>query len=78
MNTGAQMVFMAVDLLVSIHDFYNHLILSLQARGYEDWVGGESNLLITRYLVGRITNASYTGFQYQIDRVAEYLASNGV
>ncbi|KAG6497619.1 hypothetical protein ZIOFF_045523 [Zingiber officinale] len=38
----------------------------------------ESNLLITRGLIGRLTNTSHAGFRYNIQNVADYLASTGI
>lgn len=35
-------------------------------------------LLITRSVIGRLTNTSYAGFQYNVQNVSDYLASNGI
>lgn len=71
MERGTQLTYMAPDIMVSIHDFFNHIELAIQARGYETWTGGESNFLVTRNVVGRLTNSSYTGFRFNVPRVAE-------
>ncbi|CAL5401530.1 unnamed protein product [Camellia sinensis] len=47
-------------------------------RGYENWQGGEANLLITRGMVGRLSNTPNVGFAYEIQGVTEYLTSRGV
>lgn len=44
MERGTQMTFMAPDMMMSIHDFFNHIELTIQTRGYENWEGAESNL----------------------------------
>ncbi|KAL6012836.1 hypothetical protein ACLOJK_003325 [Asimina triloba] len=76
---GAQLVYIIPNLMLSIHDFYNHIQVSVQTRGYgTGWVSGESNMIITRSLVARLTNTSVTSFGYQIQDVTDYLASNGV
>nr|ASD56981.1 polyprotein [Grapevine vein clearing virus] len=79
MARGAQLVYAIPDLMMSIHDFYHHLQVSITTRGYgTGWAGGESNLIVTRSLTGRITNTSQANFNYQIEGVADYLASHGV
>ncbi|QAX91646.1 ORF3 [Codonopsis vein clearing virus] len=79
MTRGAQLVYAIPDLMLSIHDFYNHIQISVVTRGYgTGWTGGDSNMIITRSLVGRITNTSQANFSYQIQGVADYLASRGV
>uniref|UniRef100_A0AAU7GJ24 RNA-directed DNA polymerase n=1 Tax=Nettle badnavirus 1 TaxID=3158948 RepID=A0AAU7GJ24_9VIRU len=76
---GTQMVYTIPDILISIHDFYNHIQVCVQTRGYgPGWTGGDSNLIITRSLIGRITNTSQANFNYQIEGVSEYLTSQGV
>lgn len=64
LSDGTQMVYIAPDMLLSIHDFYHHIQVAVITRGYDDWQGGESNLLITRSLIGRLTNTSVSGFRY--------------
>ncbi|KAG6478012.1 hypothetical protein ZIOFF_061444 [Zingiber officinale] len=52
--------------------------VSILARGYENWRNGEANLLVTRGLVGRLSNTPNVGFAYEIQNVVDYLASHGV
>ncbi|KAG6483952.1 hypothetical protein ZIOFF_060745 [Zingiber officinale] len=54
------------------------LIVSILTRGYENWRNGEANLLVTRGLVGRLSNTSNVGFAYEVQNVVDYLASHGV
>ncbi|CAL5423187.1 unnamed protein product [Camellia sinensis] len=64
--------------MMTIGDFYNHVQIAIQTRGYENWQGGEANLLITRGLVGRLSNTPNVGFAYEIEGVTEFLTSKGV
>ncbi|CAL5414830.1 unnamed protein product [Camellia sinensis] len=54
------------------------LMMNSLTRGYENWQGGEANLLITRGMVGRLSNTPNVGFAYEIQGVTEYLTSRGV
>ncbi|PKU79828.1 hypothetical protein MA16_Dca016273 [Dendrobium catenatum] len=78
LSSGTQLVYIAPDVMLSIHDFMNHIELVILTHGYELWQGGESNLLLTRALVARLTNSSYAGFRYNITGVANYLALLGI
>lgn len=79
LSRGTQMVYAIPNLLTSIHDFHNHIQVSIVTRGYGfGWTGGESNMLITRSLIGRITNTSQANFNYNIEGVTDYLVSQGV
>ncbi|KAH7512924.1 hypothetical protein FEM48_Zijuj12G0142000 [Ziziphus jujuba var. spinosa] len=78
LTTGTQMAYVVPDLMMTINDFANHVEISVQTHGYEDWQGGESNILISRMVIGRLTNTSFTNFEYNVQNVADYLASNGV
>ncbi|KAG6499079.1 hypothetical protein ZIOFF_038835 [Zingiber officinale] len=75
---GTQMIYVIPDLMMNIHDFANYVELSIQTHGYEEWQGGSSNLLVTRMMVGRLTNTSFTNFAYNVQNVVDYLASRGV
>ncbi|KAG6474331.1 hypothetical protein ZIOFF_068257 [Zingiber officinale] len=75
---GTQLVYIAPNMLISIEDFYNHMELAIQTHGYEEWNSAESNLLITRGLIGRLTNTSHADFRYNVQNVADYLASTGI
>ncbi|PKU80618.1 hypothetical protein MA16_Dca012375 [Dendrobium catenatum] len=77
LSSRMQLVYIAPNLMIYIHDFLNHIELVIMAHGYEEWQGGESNLLITRALVARLTT-SQTGFRYNIIGVANYLASHDI
>ncbi|XP_028111831.1 uncharacterized protein LOC114310135 [Camellia sinensis] len=59
-------------------NFYNHVQLVLQTRGYEAWQNGEANLLVTRGMVGRLSNTPNVGFAYEIQGVTDFLTSKGV
>jgi ribonuclease HI len=78
LTTGTQLAYLAPNLMLSITDFFNHIQLVIQTHGYENWQAGESNLLLTRSLIGRLSNTSYTSFRYNVQRVSDYLASRGV
>ncbi|KAG6468615.1 hypothetical protein ZIOFF_073304 [Zingiber officinale] len=52
--------------------------ISILARGYEGWRNGEANVLITRGMVGRLSNTPNVGFAYEVQNVVDYLASHGV
>nr|GFA86375.1 hypothetical protein Ccrd_010332 [Tanacetum cinerariifolium] len=43
-----------------------------------DYKGGESNLLITMAITGRLSNTSYIGFQYSVENVMDHLTTNGI
>ncbi|AAN75640.1 polyprotein [Taro bacilliform virus] len=78
LSAGSQIVYIAPNIMLSVEDFYRNIQLAIQTQGYENWNSAESNLLISRALIGRLTNDSFTGFQYNISNVAEYLHSHGV
>ncbi|KAG6524611.1 hypothetical protein ZIOFF_014545 [Zingiber officinale] len=62
------------------HRVYIHrnIQLSILTRGYEQWQNGEANLLITRGMVGRLSNTPNVGFAYEIQGIVDYLTSHGV
>ncbi|CAL5408816.1 unnamed protein product [Camellia sinensis] len=78
LTRGIQMVYIVPNTMMTIGDFYNHVQIVIQTRGYENWQGGEANLLITRGLVGRLSNTPNVGFAYEIQGVTEFLTSRGV
>ncbi|KAG6533348.1 hypothetical protein ZIOFF_007215 [Zingiber officinale] len=78
MTHGSQLVYVIPDTMLTISDFYRNIQVSILARGYENWRNGEANLLITRGLVGRLSNTPNVGFAYEIQNVVDYLASHGV
>ncbi|KAG6485231.1 hypothetical protein ZIOFF_053764 [Zingiber officinale] len=75
---GSQLVYVIPDTMLTISDFYRNIQVSILTRGYENWRNGEANLLITRGLVGRLSNTPNVGFAYEIQNVVDYLASHGV
>ncbi|XP_074557517.1 uncharacterized protein LOC141813446 [Curcuma longa] len=78
LSGGTQLVYIAPNILISVEDFFHHIELAIQTHGYEEWNSAESNLLITRGLIGRLTNTSHAGFRYNVQNVADYLASTGI
>ncbi|QHG11155.1 polyprotein [Pitaya badnavirus 1] len=77
LSSGTQLVYLAPDFMLSLEDFANHIQIAIQVKGYDGY-RGESNLILTRQLVGRLTNTGFAGFKYTIDDVVAYLASKGV
>ncbi|KAG6469583.1 hypothetical protein ZIOFF_070512 [Zingiber officinale] len=75
---GSQLVYVIPDTMFTISDFYRNIQVSILARGYENWRNGEANLLVTRGLIGRLSNTPNVGFAYEIQNVVDYLASHGV
>ncbi|KAG6508127.1 hypothetical protein ZIOFF_033489 [Zingiber officinale] len=63
---GSQLVYVIPDTMLTISDFYQNIQVSILTRGYENWQNGEANLLITRGLVGRLSNTPNVGFAYNI------------
>nr|WDR24967.1 polyprotein [Camellia sinensis badnavirus] len=78
LTKGVQMVYMVPDVLMTIQDFADHMELSIQTRGYENMQDAEANLLITKGLIGRLTNTSNAAFAYKVGNVTDYLATNGI
>ncbi|KAG6532208.1 hypothetical protein ZIOFF_006047 [Zingiber officinale] len=74
----SQLVYVIPDTMLTISDFYRNIQLSILARGYENWQHGDANILITRGLVGRLSNTPNVGFAYEVENVVDYLASHGV
>ncbi|GKC36142.1 Orf y [Tanacetum coccineum] len=78
LTQGTQLVYMVPDIMMSINDFHDHLRVSIQTHGYEAWQDGESNLLVTLSMVGRLSNTSYVGFNYNIENVVDHLSTRGI
>ncbi|CAM8880292.1 unnamed protein product [Rhodiola kirilowii] len=78
LSEGTQLVYIVPEIFMSVDDFYNHIEIAIQTQGYAATWDGESNLLISRSLIGRLANTSYAGFRYNVRHVAEHLASNGI
>nr|AEV42076.1 putative polyprotein [Pineapple bacilliform CO virus] len=77
LSEGSQIVYVIPDMMTTIRDCYEHIQISIQRKGYDDW-NGESNLLITRSIMLRLSNTPNVGFYYKILRVRDYLKSKGV
>ncbi|GJW78502.1 hypothetical protein Tco_0140184 [Tanacetum coccineum] len=73
-----QLVYTFPDMILSVNDFHNHVEVAIQTHGYDTWQGGESNLLITMALTGRLSNTSYMGFQYSVENVVDHLTTTGI
>ncbi|KAG6523640.1 hypothetical protein ZIOFF_013505 [Zingiber officinale] len=78
LTNGSQLVYVIPDTMLTISDFYRNIQISILTRGYEGWQNSESNLLITRGLVGRLSNTPNVGFAYEVQNVVDYLTSHGV
>ena len=69
---GTELVYFLPDLLISVQDFKDNIKIVLKTKGYETWISGESNLLVTKGIVARITNTSYTAFRYNSENIMDY------
>ncbi|KAG6523770.1 hypothetical protein ZIOFF_013656 [Zingiber officinale] len=78
LTQGSQMVYVIPEIMLTIGDFFRNIQISILIRGYEAWQNGEANLLITRGLVGRLSNTFNVGFAYKIQGVVNYLTTYGV
>ncbi|KAG6487143.1 hypothetical protein ZIOFF_055726 [Zingiber officinale] len=54
------------------------ILLKRIEAGYEGWQNGEANILITRGMVGRLSNTPNVGFAYEVQNVVDYLTTHGV
>nr|QCL07901.1 polyprotein [Sweet potato badnavirus B] len=77
LTEGAFMTYIIPNVTMTVEDFCQNIMVEFQTRGYSEWVHG-SNLLITRGMVGRLSNTPNVGFNYNISAVTDYLASRGV
>ncbi|KAG6495846.1 hypothetical protein ZIOFF_043675 [Zingiber officinale] len=75
---GRQLIYIMLDLMLTIGDFYRNIQISIQTRGYDQWQHSEANLLITRDMVRQLSNTPNVGFAYEIQGVVEYLTSHDV
>ncbi|GJV73443.1 hypothetical protein Tco_1493438 [Tanacetum coccineum] len=78
LSAGTQLVYTFPDMILSVNDFHNHVEVVIQTHGYDTWQGGESNLLITMVLTGRLSNTSYMRFQYSVENVVDHLITTGI
>ncbi|QED42803.1 ORF3 [Dioscorea badnavirus A] len=77
LSQGHQIIYVIPDIMMTLRDFYRNIQVSILTKGYEEWQGGQ-NLLMTKGMVGRLSNTSNVGFEYSISNVADYLVSRGV
>ncbi|KAG6473328.1 hypothetical protein ZIOFF_067243 [Zingiber officinale] len=75
---GHQLIYVMPNIMLTIKDFFRHIQISIQTRGYESWEGAEANLLVTRSITARLSNTPNVGFAFRVEKVAEYLRSKGV
>ncbi|CAD5196218.1 unnamed protein product [Musa acuminata subsp. malaccensis] len=78
LTRGSQLVYVIPDIMMTIGDFYRNIQLSILTRGYDTWRNGEANLLVTRGMVGRLSNTPNVAFAYEVSGVVDYLTSHGV
>ncbi|CAD5191992.1 unnamed protein product, partial [Musa acuminata subsp. malaccensis] len=78
LTRGSQLVYVIPDIMMTIGDFYRNIQLSILTRGYDTWRNGEANLLVTRRMVGRLSNTPNVAFVYEVSGVVDYLTSHGV
>ncbi|ACF60613.1 ORF3 [Cycad leaf necrosis virus] len=78
LSEGCQLIYVIPDMMLTLKDFYRHIQVSIQTKGYDTWTNGEANLLVTRSCTARLSNTPNVGFNYKTERVAEYLHSRGV
>ncbi|GKC20151.1 hypothetical protein Tco_1022301 [Tanacetum coccineum] len=78
LSAGTQLVYTFPDMILSVNDFHNHVEVAIQTHGYDTWQCGESNLLITMALIGRLPNTSYMRFQYSVENVVDHLTTTGI
>ncbi|KAI9072016.1 hypothetical protein K1719_046023 [Acacia pycnantha] len=74
-NSG--LIYMAPKMQMTVTDFAKHFQLIIKTRGYEDFTEGQ-NLAITKILTGRLSNNTNNNFRLKIDRVMQYLGSQGI
>ncbi|KAG6470159.1 hypothetical protein ZIOFF_071216 [Zingiber officinale] len=78
LNRGSQLIYVIPNIMMTIGDFFRNIQLSIATRGYETWQNGEVNLLITRGMIGRLSNTPNVAFAYEINGVVDYLTSHGI
>nr|AXG50786.1 ORF3 [Piper yellow mottle virus] len=78
LTKGCQMVYIIPDIMMTVNDFYHNIHISILTRGYEGWQHGEANLLVTRGMIGRLSNTPNVGFAYDIQEVVDYFITHGV
>ncbi|KAG6537015.1 hypothetical protein ZIOFF_002093 [Zingiber officinale] len=61
----SQLIYVIPDIMMTIGDFFRNIQLTIVTRGYETWQNGEANFLITRGLIGRLSNTPNVAFAYE-------------
>lgn len=77
MTKNRELIYFTPDFIIPVPDFCNHICLLIKTKGYESMVAGK-NLMITKALVGRLSNRSTYNFKLQIDNVMTHLGTQGV
>ncbi|AEC49884.1 polyprotein [Banana streak UM virus] len=77
LSKGAQMIYITPDFMTTIGDFYQGIQLSIKTKGYNNW-RGEANLHLERMVTARLSSTSNTGFEIKIDKVIQYMKTNGI
>ncbi|KAG6472667.1 hypothetical protein ZIOFF_070142 [Zingiber officinale] len=77
-SKGSQLIYVIPDIMMTIGDFFRNIQLTIAIRGYETWQNGEANFLVTRGLIGRLSNTPNVAFTYEVNGVVDYLTSHGV
>ncbi|KAG6506563.1 hypothetical protein ZIOFF_031887 [Zingiber officinale] len=78
LTRGSQMIYVIPEVMMTIGDFYRNIQISILVRGHEAWQNSEANILITRGMVGRLSNTPNIGFAYEVQGVVDYVTSHGV
>ncbi|KAG6510395.1 hypothetical protein ZIOFF_028405 [Zingiber officinale] len=78
LTQGSQLVYVIPDTMLTISDFHRNIQISILARGYKGWQNSEANILVTRGMVGRLSNTPNVGFAYEIQNVVDYLITHAV
>ncbi|AEC49881.1 polyprotein [Banana streak UL virus] len=77
LSKGAQMIYIIPDFMTTIGDFYQGIQLSIKTKGYNNW-RGEANLHLERMVTARLSSTSNTGFEIKIDKVVQFIRTNGI
>ncbi|ASA40120.1 ORF3 [Dioscorea bacilliform virus] len=77
LSEGYRMIYLIPNFMMTVTDFYRNIQVSILTKGYEEWQGGY-NLLVTKGMIGRLSNTSNVGFEYSINHVTDWFVSHGV
>ncbi|KAG6472623.1 hypothetical protein ZIOFF_070097 [Zingiber officinale] len=78
LTKGSQLIYVIPDIMMTMGDFFWNIQLSILSKGYESWRNWEANLLITRGMIGRLSNTPNVAFAYEVSGVVDYLTSHSV